>query len=142
MSGPILRLSSRVAALVLPCIVFATSVEGQVTVVPTFPVGPSQLGGRALNTEVAVGTDGSLLFAWTNTFGAGPLVAVRSHVRRRIAARPAADAARTIALRARHRGRSGRRVHARQRRPRYRDRRRLSVGGSTRSAKRWVDRSW
>ncbi len=77
MSGPILRLSSRVAALVLACIVFATSVEGQVTVVPTFPVGPSQLGGRALNTEVAVGTDGSLLFAWTNTFGAGPLVAVR-----------------------------------------------------------------
>jgi hypothetical protein len=113
MSGPILRLSSRVAALVLACIVFATSVEGQVTVVPTFPVGPSQLGGRALNTEVAVGADGSLLFAWTNTFGAGQLVAVR-----RMSAAglllAAADAARTIALRARYRGRSGRRVHARQ----------------------------
>ncbi len=75
MSGRTLRRSVCNAALAATLAV-AAAVDAQIIVVPSFPVGPSPLAGRALNTEVAVGADGSILFAWTNN-GTDPFVAVR-----------------------------------------------------------------
>ncbi len=51
--------------------------SAQITVVPTFPVGPSPLGEAALNTEVAVAPDGSMLFAWTGFSNSEPHVSTR-----------------------------------------------------------------
>ena len=84
----------------------AAPVAAQLTVVPTFPVGPAPLVERALNAEVAVATDGSVLFAWTAN---GPHLSVRRMSAAGLAVR-AAEGARQRRLRPRPRRRRERRL--------------------------------
>ncbi len=52
-------------SLVLGSLSVAGAAAAQVTIVPEFAAGPGTVNENVGNTDVAVGTDGSILFAWT-----------------------------------------------------------------------------